>query len=305
MADLRAILSLVLTLGLSAAGCAEASGDSANGSITVVVSAYPLAHAAERVGGNAVSVTNLTPPGTEPHDLELTPDDIEAIATADVVVFIGGGFQPAVQEAVDADATGVTLDALDGVDPPSAADDRDGDRDEVADPHVWLDPMLYAELVDRVASVLRSADPGSAGRYLDAAEAFRTQLEALDGDFRAGLADCDSRVLITNHAAFGYLAAAYDLEQRAISGFSPESEPDPAHIAELAAEAEAQGVTTIFTEDLVSPEVAETLAAEAGISTARLSPLEGLTDAQEANGEDYLSVMRTDLETLRDGLGCI
>ena len=110
--------------------------------------------------------------------------------------------------------------------------------------------------------------------------------------------------MITNHAAFAYLAAAYDLEQRAISGISPESEPDPDRIAELASQASADGVTTIFTEDLVSPEVAQTLAAEAGVDTTVLSPVEGLTDEQQVAGEDYLSVMRLNLEALRDGLVC-
>ena len=111
-------------------------------------------------------------------------------------------------------------------------------------------------------------------------------------------------MLITNHAAFGYLAAAYDLDQRAISGLAPEAEPDPGRIAELAAEAEREGVTTVFTEELVSAEVAETLASEAGLATAVLSPLEGLSEERAAAGEDYLSVMRANLEVMRDGLGC-
>jgi zinc transport system substrate-binding protein len=299
---MRAILSLVIITALAGVGCAAAGpGDGSDGSIAVVASSYPMAHAAERVGGASVTVTDLTPPGTEPHDLELTPDDLETIATADVVVFAGGGFQPAVQDAIAAEASGIVVDALDGVELLVAGE---GEDDPAADPHVWLDPSLYADLVDRVAAALGDADPRAAGRYTDAASAFRAELEALDADFREGLAGCRSRLLVTNHAAFGYLAAAYGLEQRAISGLSPESEPDPARIAELAAEVEARGVTTIFTEDLVSPEVAETLAAEAGIATDVLSPLEGLTRAQEAGDQDYVSVMRENLETLRDGLDC-
>jgi zinc transport system substrate-binding protein len=296
---MRVILSLVLALLLVAPACAGDAGpvDASDETVEVVASFYPLAFAAERVGGDAVTVTNLTPPGVEPHDLELTPDDLEAIATADVVVFLGGGFQPSVEEAVEAEASGITLDALAGIELLSEAGN-------VVDPHVWLDPLLLASLSDRVADALGEADRSGADRFADRAAALRADLESLDDEFSRGLASCRSRVLITNHAAFGYLAAAYDLEQRAISGLSPEAEPDAARIAELAAEVRADGVTTVFTEDLVSAEVAETLASEAGIDTAVLSPLEGLTDEQSAAGEDYLSVMRHNLQVLRDGLVC-
>ena len=305
----RLILSLVLVSVAAACDAGPGADEAPGDPVTVVASFYPLAHAAERVGGDAVSVTNLTPPGAEPHDLELTPDDLEAIATADVVVYIGGGFQPSIEEAVETEASGSTLDALEGIDLLEPSDhDEHGDPatvgDLVGDPHVWLDPTIYAAIVKRVASALGDAAPAVASRVGEAAASFRAELESLHGEFRDGLADCRTSVMITNHAAFGYLAAAYGLDQEAISGISPESEPDPARIAELAAEAEADGVTTIFTEDLVSADVADTLAREAGLDTAVLSPLEGLTDEQVAAGDDYLSAMQQNLEALRDGLVC-
>jgi len=301
---MRAILSLVLIVASMSCSGGAPSGGASDDPISVVASFYPLAHAAEQVGEGDVVVTNLTPPGVEPHDLELTPDDLEVIADADVVIVARGGFQPAVEEAVDAVATGIVVDVLEGVDllPPAEA----GDGDELdGDPHVWLDPAIYADIVDRVVTALGEAGGAAEGRRFDAAAAsFRRRLSALDREFREGLADCGTRVMITNHAAFAYLAAAYALEQEPIAGLSPASEPDPRRIAALAAEARAAGVTTIFTEDLVSPEVAETLAAEAGIGTAVLSPLEGLTEEQLASGDDYMSVMRRNLQTLRDGLDC-
>jgi zinc transport system substrate-binding protein len=278
-----------------------------------VASFYPLAFAAERVGGDEVEVVNLTPPGAEPHDIELTPDDIEAIASADVVVYLGGGFQPAVEEAVEAEATGIAVDALDGVEllPPAPEDEHAGEGDAhadeelAADPHIWLDPSAFAGVVDRVAGALEEAVPAGSSAIRDRAAELDAELAEIDEEFAEGLAECRTRVMITNHAAFGYLAAAYDLQQEAIAGISgPESEPDPERLAELADEAVADGVSTVFTEELVSPEVAETLAAEAGLETAVLSPLEGLTEEQIAAGDDYFSVMRRNLETLRDGLDC-
>jgi zinc transport system substrate-binding protein len=301
---MRAILSLVLIFfAVSCSGDARSS-DGSDGPISVVASFYPLAYAAEQIGDGRVEVTNLTPPGVEPHDLELSPDDLEAIADADVVLFAGGGFQPSIEEAVETAATGVAVDVLEGVDlrPPAAEDE--GDPLE-GDPHVWLDPSIYADIGDRVAAALRTAGDAADGPRFDrAAEEFRRRLSALDRDFREGLADCATRVMITSHGAFGYLAAAYDLQQEEIAGLSPASEPDPRRIGELADEVRAAGVRTIFTEDLVSPELAETLAAEAGIGTAVLSPLEGLTEEQLEAGEDFMSVMRRNLETLRDGLDC-
>lgn len=308
---MRAILSLVLVT-FPCVACSAESGASGDGTIEVVASFYPLAHAADLVGGERVSVTNLTPPGVEPHDLELDPDDLEAIATADVVIYAGGGFQPSVQQAVEAEATGVTIDALDGIDlldAPQEQGEHGGDEDLSAeasggDPHVWLDPALYAGVVGRVATVMVDNDPAGAETITASAAAVASDLDVLDREFSRGLARCGTRVLITNHAAFGYLAAAYDLEQEAISGLSPEAEPDPARVAELAAFARAHGVGTIFIEDLASAEVANVLAEEAGIAAATLSPLEGLSEEQLTAGADYLSVMRENLETLRDGLVC-
>ncbi|MGZ5353973.1 MAG: metal ABC transporter substrate-binding protein [Actinomycetota bacterium] len=269
--------------------------------LTVVASFYPLAEAAERVTGDLGTVLNLTPSGVEPHDLELAPDDVEALVTADVVVYLGGGFQPAVEDAVgQAEGTVVDVLASSGELLPPA----DGDEELAGDPHVWLDPERFAAIVDAVADALAGVDPGSADPLRERAASFRGELEALDDELAEGLASCERRLLVVNHAAFGYLADAYDLEQVAISGLAPEAEPDPARLAELRTLVQDEGVTTIFTEELASPEVAEALADDVGVTTAVLNPLEGLTDDEFAAGEDYGSVMRENLSTLRGALGC-
>jgi zinc transport system substrate-binding protein len=294
-------LCVTLAVGLLAAGCSsndDAGNADQQDTISVVASFYPLAEAAERVGGDLVTVTNLTPPGVEPHDLELTPDDVEAINTADVVVYLGGGFQPAVEEAV-AEAEGVTVDAAEAVDtvpaPPEEAEEGLS-----IDPHVWLDPVRYAAIVDAVAGGLDEAAPDDAETFDANAAAFGDELDALDAEFREGLASCDRNEIVTNHAAFGYLAAAYGLEQIAISGLEPDAEPSPDRLAELATLVEQDGVTTIFTEELLPPDVAETLADETGAQTDVLYTLEG---APEGDG-DYLSLMRENLGKLQTALGC-
>jgi zinc transport system substrate-binding protein len=310
-ASRRAVAAALAGTALLAAACGsdEPAQDGGGDPIRVVASFYPLAEAALSVGGEGVAVENLTPPGVEPHDMELAPQDLETIQSADLVVILGGGFQPAVEEAV-VDAQGAVFDALEGVDtlpPPEEGHEEEEGHDEeelTADPHIWLDPARFAEMVERLANALSEVSPDDAESFSTGAEAYLAELDALDGEFRDGLATCERNLLVVNHAAFGYLAQAYGLEQVSISGVSPEAEPDPEHLAELAELVEIEGVTTIFTEELASPEVAETLAAEAGIDTAVLNPLEGLTPDQVEAGEDYISVMRTNLEALRTGLGC-
>ncbi len=297
-----AIAVLVLS-GSFGAACASTAGSdrASSGALSVVAAFYPVQEAAQRVGGSLVDVTNLTPPGVEPHDLELSPDQVESIATADVVLYLGGGFQPAVQDAL-VDAEGVTVDLLAGlptVEPP------DGSQEGLAvDPHVWLDPVLYARMVDEVRVALTKATPDDASAFRANADPFTSEITRLAGDYRTGLASCERTLIVTNHAAFGYLAAEYGLTQEAITGLAPDAEPSAQRLADLKNLVEQRGITTIFTEDLVSPKVAETLAEEAGVQTAVLHTLEGLTDEELAAGDDYGSQMRENLSTLRSALGC-
>ncbi len=269
----------------------------------VVASFYPLAAATARIGGEFVEVTNLTPPGVEPHDFELAPDDLEALGRAEVIVHLGGGFQPALEEALGEAGEAVVLDGLDVV-PTEPPPQEEAEEGVTVDPHVWLDPARFATIVEAIAATLVEADPGNRDAYMDNAHAYAAELRELGGSFRSGLSNCERSTIVTAHAAFGYLADAYGLTEVSISGVSPDSEPDARRLAELRDLVVDQGVTTVFTEELVSPEVAETLAREAGVDVAMLSTIEGLTEEQRAAGEDYGSLMLANLETLRRALGC-
>jgi len=286
---------------LLAPACGGTEG-SRDGRASVVAGFYPLAEAAQRIGDGCVSVTNLTPPGVEPHDLELTADDVEALATADAVLLMGGGFQPALEEGAAA-SDGVVIDVLAVADatlppPPSVAEDGLS-----ADPHLWLDPGRWADVVRMLGDDLAVILPASCDATANA-DAYARQLETLDADFADGLSACERTTIVTTHAAFGYLADAYGLTQEAIAGIVPEAEPSAQRLAQLRELVEREGITTIFTEDLVAPDVAETLAAEAGVQVATLRTLEGLTDDQLSAGADYRSVMRENLATLEEALGC-
>jgi zinc transport system substrate-binding protein len=254
------------------------------------------------VGGDAATVENLTEPGAEPHDLELTPQQVARLGEGDLVVYLEG-FQPAVDEAVAQQAEDTSFDVSQVTElSPGYVPIEEGvaePDEEGPDPHVWLDPRRYADIADAVAERMGELEPDAADAFTGRAEELRTELTALDEDFRSGLAECERRQIVTSHNAFGYLAAAYDLEQVAITGLTPEDEPSPARLAEVARYAEAEGVTTIFFEELVSPAVAESLAAEVGAEAVELSPLEGAPETG-----DYFTQMRANLETLRTALGC-
>jgi zinc transport system substrate-binding protein len=267
-------------------GCGGDSGEGAPERVDVVASFYPAAFLAEAIGGEAVTVTDLTPPGAEPHDTEVTAGDVRAIREADLVVFVGGGFQPAVEQAVEA-REGPSLDLLGvGADPGLAT---------ATDPHLWLDPTRYAAAARSVGRALgRSA----------AAERLAARLEALDGELAAGLARCERREIVTSHAAFGHLARRYGLRQIALTGLEPEAEPSPRELERLVEAVRASGATTVFAEELLSSRLAETVARETGTVTATLDPLEGLTQERVAAGDDYFTVMRDNLAALRAALGC-
>ncbi|WP_203823854.1 metal ABC transporter substrate-binding protein [Actinoplanes palleronii] len=292
----RLLTSLLVPAVLAAlAGCGAPA--SADGRIPMVAAFYPLQFVSERVGGDLVRVTNLTKPGAEPHDVELSPRQVARISDASLAVYLHG-FQPAVDDAIKQNATGKGFDAADAVTLEHA--EESDEHEHGADPHVWLDPTLLAAISDRLAARLAQVDPAHAGDYTARAATLHAQLIALDGEFTAGLATCERRELVTSHTAFHYLAERYHLTQIGITGVDPEAEPSPRRLAEVATDARAHGTTTIFFETLVSPKVAETIAREVGASTAVLDPLEGLTDPDA----DYFSVMRANLSALTTALGC-
>lgn len=281
-------------------GRATAEGSGGRTRISIVASFYPLAEAARVVGDGLVEVSNLTPPGVEPHDLELDPEQVVGLAEADIVLYAGRGLQPAVEDAVRSVAEGTAVDVLAGMPAPAGVDGGA----VAADPHVWLDPVLMQSIVGVVeGAIVRALESGDRAVHANA-DAYRSRIAELAQDYRAGLSRCRRRELVTSHAAFGYLARRYGLVERPITGVSPEAEPDPSTLAELAATVARDGTTTIFLEPLASPRAAQTLAREAGVRTAVLNPIEGLTEEEIAQGHGYVSLMRANLAALRKGLGC-
>ena len=240
----------------------------------VVASFYPLAFAAQALRDPSLHVENLTPPGAEPHDLEATPHDVRDIQNADLVLLMGEGFQPQLENAA---ASGKRVVRV-----------LKGHAGE--DPHIWLDPLRYAQIVTTVGRALHR--PAAARRVV-------ARLDALDRAYRRGLARCARRSFVTSHEAFGYLAQRYGLRQIAVTGLVPDTEPTPGALNDTIRAVRASGATTVFTEPLVSARIADTVARETGTRTVVLDPLEG----QPKHG-DYFTTMRANLAELRKALGC-
>jgi zinc transport system substrate-binding protein len=327
----RAVPALAAVAGLVVAGCGadDTGGAAGRDGAAVLAAFYPLAYATERVAGPDATVENLTQPGVDAHDLELTGQQVGQIADADLVVYLRG-FQPAVDEAIAQNAADRSVDvsellhlldddhghdeAHDDDDDHAHDDDDDHahDDDEAddghdhgdldGDPHVWLDPTNMAVITEAVADRLGELLPDQAEQFHDRAHALEEELAELDTEYRDGLASCERRVFVTSHAAFGYLAQRYDLEMVGIAGIDPDAEPSPARLAEVQHVVQDEGITTIFYERLVSPAVAQSLADDLGVSAAVLDPIEGLTD--ETADEDYFSLMRANLDALREANGC-
>jgi zinc transport system substrate-binding protein len=306
--------SAVVALGslLLTAGCGSTDGTPVPagqpGQLRIVVAFYPFQFVAERLSGSYGVVQNLTEPGAEPHDVELTPRQVADISSADLVIY-EHSFQPAMDAAVEQEggervldtATVVPLQPL-GEGPHNPESTGNVHDHSGLDPHVWLAPPNVASIATAVAARLAELDPDHRADFEANLARLTAELTDLDRDFAQGLETCVRREFITSHAAFGYLAGRYRLEQIAIGGLSPEAEPSPARIAEVQDAARRFQITTIFYETLVSPAVAEAIAGDLGLRTDVLDPIEGITD--QSRGSDYVAVMRSNLAALQKANEC-
>ncbi|MCX4786616.1 MULTISPECIES: metal ABC transporter substrate-binding protein [unclassified Streptomyces] len=293
---------------LTACSSSDAADHRYGGKLNVVASFYPMQFLAEQIGGKHVSVTTLTKPGQEPHDLELSPRQIGGLTDAGYILYVKG-IQPAVDDAIKQSGSKNVIDAstlttLEDHGTETGADKHGHEHhgDEAgADPHIWLDPVKYAEVAKGVGKSLEKTDPDHAADYRKNTEALVTKLDSLNTAYENGLKNTATKTFITTHSAFGYLAERYGLTQEGIAGVDPEAEPSPARIKEIHTIAEKNKVSTVFFETLASDRTAKTLAKDTGLKTDVLDPLEGITD--KSKGADYIEVMQSNLAALQKALG--
>ncbi|MET7308864.1 metal ABC transporter substrate-binding protein [Streptomyces sp. NPDC005134] len=293
---------------LSACSTSDAAESKNGDKLEVVASFYPMQFLAEEIGGTHVSVTTLTKPGVEPHDLELSPRQTGGLGDADYILYLKG-IQPAVDDAIAQSGVRNSVDAAKlttledhgtetGGDEHGHAHEGEGAG---ADPHIWLDPVKYAEVAKGVGKSLEKADPNHAADYRTNTDALVKKLDALNTSYKKGLSDTATKTFITTHSAFGYLAERYGLVQEGIAGIDPESEPSPARVKDIHTIAEKNKATTVFFETLASDKTAKTVARDTGLKTDVLDPLEGIT--AKSKGDNYIEVMQSNLVALQKALG--
>jgi zinc transport system substrate-binding protein len=304
-------LSLI-AMGVSLSSCAVSPQQNAlPNQLSVTASFYPIAFIAERVGGENVHVTQITPRASEPHDYEPTPHDVVSIERGDIFLWNGYGVDAWAQKTAEnlSRAGKTSLQVAEGL-ATLSFNHKDDDHDHVdehnhtIDPHVWLDPTLMQTMTERVRDAFIQRDPAHADAYRASAEDLRQQLENVHQEYVTGLSSCAQKHIVTSHDAFGYMAHRYGLIVTSIAGISSEEEPSPARMAEIISVIHREKVSTVFFEALISPRLSEIIAQETGATTSMLNPIEGLTDNNSAEKADYLSLMRSNLASLRTALSC-
>ncbi len=275
-----------------------------NGSskIQVAASFYPLYFFSQQIGGDKVDVVNITPAGAEPHDYELTAQDIAQIENSKLLVLNGGGLEAwgsDIKQNLSSKNT-VIITAGEGLTNQQVMEEGKN----IIDPHIWQSPPLAKEMVDKITNGFIQIDPANKDYYQTNAIALKTKLDDLDKQYKQGLASCAQKNIITSHAAFGYLATAYKLHQVPITGLSPDAEPSPQQLADIVKFAKANNVKYIFFESLVSPKLSDTIATEVGAKTMVLDPIEGISPEDTAKGENYFTKMQDNLANLKIALQC-
>lgn len=281
------ILAASVLTGCSGGDQVTSGSATQSDALQVQASCYPLYFIAENVVGDLGEVTNLTQSGGEPHDLELSVAQVQAMSAADLILYLGNDFQSSVEEAVS--STGVA--ALDAMSVVPESEVRSGDS------HMWLNPEYMASLTAEVAERLTAVSPENAAEIQENTEVLQAELEQLDADFAAGLAKMQGATMVVTHEAFGYLTDAYQLQQLGIRGVNPEEEPSTAHLLEVADQAAAAGATTLFYDQAEDSSTANTYADLLNLQLAAINTLE----VQPESG-DYLSVMRENLSALQEHL---
>ncbi len=299
------------------------AGPAGDKAIKVVTTLFPLYDFAKQIGGNLVEVQLLLPPGMEPHSFEPNPGDIRKITDADIFVYTGKFMEPWADDvlrgisnkklSVVDTSTGIMLD--DGSELPEhhhGALRTEGQhkhhqhRHGAKDPHIWLDLSHAQTMVENILNAFVARDPANRQVYIKNAQAYVSQLSSLDKRFRDALSSCRKSVIIHGgHFAFGYLARRYHLTYRsAYRGFSSHAEPAPGDIVELIQILREHRLQYIFFEELVAPNVAETISRETGAKLLMLHGAHNVSKQELDRGVTFISLMERNLENLKIELEC-
>lgn len=320
----KGLILTALMLVLVLAGCgAQSSGTVVEGKVNVVTTFYPIYEFAKEIGGDDVHAINLLPVGVEPHDWTPRSQDIINTSKAQLFLYNGAGLEgwvPNFLKGLDSNSKVKAVEVSKGINLITGSEDDGhghgeeghssaegeaanhedhGNSDSLhTDPHTWVSPKSALIMADNIKNSLQEADPAHKAGYEERYNQLAQRLKDLDAKFESELAKVPGKEIVVSHQAFGYLARDYGLDQHAIMGLSPDAEPRGQDLVALAKLVKDEGIKYIFFEELVSDRLAKTLAKEAGVSTLVLNPVEGLTQEQEKNNDNYFTLMEKNLQNL-------
>lgn len=280
---------------------------------TVAASFYPIAEIVQRVGGDDVQLLELTSPGIEPHDSELSAKQLDELSKADIVFYIGGGFQPDLEKAITSlSRTTVAIDLLKSVDVISSEDDHAGEEstghdhgNSDIDPHVWLDPANMAEMAITVAAEISKMEAiESTTALTERLNTYANELTAVGTLIDTTFASCERKELVSAHDAFTYFTKRANLIAVPISGVDPESEPSAKELEATAKIAKARNVTTVFFEEVLPKAFADTVAKAIGASIDSINAVETISQSDLNIGVTYSSIMKSNITKIATALGC-
>lgn len=305
--------ALLMVVLLAACG-PKSSGSIVEGKVNVITTFYPIYEFAKEIGGEDANVINLLPVGVEPHDWTPRSQDIINTSKAQLFLYNGAGLEgwvPNFLKSLDSDSKAQAIEVSHGVDLIKSDEEdghdhgHEGEGEEAGhgdslhtDPHTWVSPKSALVMVKNIKDSLQSVDPEHTSGYEERYQKLADRLTALDHKFTEELGKLPNKEIVVSHQAFAYLARDYGLSQHAIMGLSPDAEPRGQDLVKLAALVKEEGIRYIFFEELVSDKLAKTLASETGVSTMVLNPVEGLTEAQQKNGDNYFTLMEKNLQNL-------
>lgn len=321
---MKLIKTLILTLTITAlVGCNSnqvKEENPANGSSQdkpkVYASFYPIYDFTSKVGGDKIDLEQLVPAGVGSHDYEPTSQDLVKLQDADLLVINGNGMEGWAKDLTDSIGDGLSLcDSSENIDPieghshsheenheEAHGHEEDGHDHGNLDPHTWTSPKNAKIQMETIKNALVALDPANKDYYEENYNKASQDLDKLDEEFRLAAKDFKYKDLVVTHEAFGYLAKDYGLDQMGIEALVPESEPSPARMAEIINFVKENNIHAIFYETSGKENVVDTIANETRVKTLPLNTLETITDKEKEDGEDYISLMRKNLESLKKGL---
>jgi len=302
----RAAAAVILTAALFLSGCGKSGDAQADGRVNVVATFYPLYDLAVQIGGEDAHVVNLIPAGVEPHEWSPKSRDLQLASQAELFLYNGAGFETWVDDLLGGIGKSGHLEAVEASRGVPLIRDASAEAGEYGDagidPHTWVSPKSALIMAGNIKEAFVRADPARKDAYESRYEALKLRLSELDAEFEKALAPYRGRDIVVSHQAFGYLCRDYGLRQVAVMGLSAEAEPRAQDLVHVIQFIRQNGIRAIFFEELVSSRLTETIASETGARMLELNPIEGLTPEQEKSGEDYVSLMRRNLQNLLEAL---